>query len=65
MTSTKRTPRFTEEEKEVLKELRKIKMQISKEMLKTTYKELYEDMKNVKASSGKKPQKKSGQPNLD
>jgi len=65
MTSTKRTPRFTEEEKEVLKELRKIKMQISKEMLKTTYKELYEDMKNVKTPPGKKPPEKSVKPNLD
>ena len=51
MTSTKRTPRFTEEEKAVLKNLRKIKIQISKEMMKEMSHEEYIALANNAAVS--------------
>jgi len=60
MTSTKRTPRFTEEEKAVLKNLRKIKIQISKEMVKEmSYEEYSALANNAAVSSSKKRLKKS------
>jgi len=51
MTSTKRAPRFTEEEKAVLKRLRKIKIQLGKKMMKEMPHEEYIAFMKIKQSS--------------
>ena len=62
MTSTKRAPRFTEEEREVLKRIYKVRAQLEKEMDGMSLQEQLDFMNNVKKPTSKKRSKKGVKP---
>ena len=59
MTSAKRTPKFTEEERAVLKRIYKVRAQLEKEMEGMSLQEQLDFMNNVKSPSGKRQPSKS------
>ena len=65
MTPTKRKPRFTEEEREVLKRIYKVRAQMEKEMASMTLQDRLDYMNNVKVPPGRKLLEKCAVPTID